>query len=98
MRAQLAEVVRLATAEAIDRLKLGDVVLDAKSGERVRVPLKGKDAMVIGGIAFDKLRIAEGRSTKITETVDLAALADRFRAIARGEPVLVAGTDPQRDA
>ena len=83
---KLAEIVNESTDQALDRLRNGDVIRDNKTGELVRVPIKGKDAAVIGAICFDKLRLAESQPTNIVQhqssEENLEHLAAQFAAIA----------------
>jgi hypothetical protein len=88
MRAQFGEVVQSATRGVMDRIQNGDVVVDAK-GVQSRVPMRGRDLTLCAAIFFDKLRIADGRPTRITAQVpDLAALAQSFASLAQGPPVV----------
>ena len=84
LQAQLTQIIELAHTNVLDRLRRGDEQVNARTGERVRVPVRGKDCAIIAAVAIDKLRIIQGQPTRITETVDLAALAERFQAIAQG--------------
>ena len=87
IRSNLAQIIREAGDQALDRLRNGDVVRDTRTGELHRVPIKGKDAAIIGAVAFDKLRIAENQPTKIVRHEDtkqeLNRLSNHFREIAR---------------
>ena len=84
---KLAEIISESADQTLDRLRYGDVVRDTKTGELVRVPIKGRDAAVIGGISFDKLRLAESQPTTIVQhkdsSEDMQRLAEKFQAIAR---------------
>ena len=64
---KLAEIIDESADQTLDRLRYGDVVRDTKSGDLVRVPIKGKDAAIIGAVAFDKLRLAENQPTNIVQ-------------------------------
>ena len=64
---QLAEIIHESAKETLDRVVNGDVIRDTKTGELVRVPIKGRDLAIIGGVAFDKLRLAENQPTKIVQ-------------------------------
>lgn len=62
--------------------------------EIVRVPVEAKDAVVIGGIACDKLRVSMGLPNKITGKVEdndrlgeLRKLAQASREARKSEPV-----------
>ena len=78
---QLRSIVRTAYGETLDRLENGDVVL--VKGEPTRVPVKARDAAVIGSIALDKLRVQAGLPTRITATTEaLGAAAAAFQQLA----------------
>ena len=62
---KLAEIVNESADQTLDRIRNGDVIRDTKTGDLVRVPIKGKDAAIIGAVAFDKLRLAESQPTTI---------------------------------
>lgn len=84
---KLAVIVNEAADQALDRLRNGDFVRDSKTGDLARVPVKGRDAAIIGAVAFDKLRLAESQPTAIVRHEDtkerLERLAEQFREIAR---------------
>ena len=84
MKFKYAQIIEESADQALDRLQNGDFVRD-KTGELVRVPIRGKDAAIIGAVAFDKLRLAESQPTTIVRHEDskaqLERLADEFRAI-----------------
>ena len=86
-----AEIINESADQTLDRLRNGDVVRDTKTGDLVRVPIKGKDAAIIGAVAFDKLRLAESQPTTIVQhksgVEDLVQLADKFRAISTAAKV-----------
>ena len=64
---KLAEIIHESANETLDRVINGDVFRDTKTGELVRVPIKGRDLAIIGGVAFDKLRLAENQPTNIVQ-------------------------------
>jgi hypothetical protein len=79
IKSKLAAIIDESADQALDRLKHGDVVRDSRTGDLVRVPIKGKDAAIIGAVSFDKLRLAEHQPTSIVaKTNDVAALAQQF--------------------
>lgn len=82
-----AEIISESADQTLDRLRNGDVIRDTKTGELVRVPIKGKDSAIIGAVAFDKLRLAENQPTAIVQhdkaNEHLERLADDFRAISK---------------
>lgn len=65
-----AEIIKESADQTLDRLRHGDVIRDNKTGELVRVPIKGKDSAIIGAVAFDKLRLAENQPTTIVQHED----------------------------
>jgi hypothetical protein len=80
------EVIDKAHREIVDRLDNGDVQLvRTKNGvELHRVPVKAKDAAVIGGISDDKRRLTLNQPTAITgKSEDMAALANEFRKLSQ---------------
>ena len=87
MKYQFAEIIMESGEQALDRLRNGDVVRDSKTGELHRVPIKGKDAAIIGAVAFDKLRLAENQPTSIVQHGDskerLLSLVDQFNVIGK---------------
>lgn len=80
------QIIDESTDQVLDRLRNGDVMRDNKTGELIRVPVKAKEAAIIGAIVSDKLRLAENQPTTIVqhESVEQARkrLLDHFRAIA----------------
>lgn len=55
----------------------------ASGGAVVTVPVTGRDAAMMAGVAFDKLRLAEGRPTRITADVArIAAVRGQMKALA----------------
>lgn len=86
IRAQYNQILDKAHTETLDRLENGDVIFDSKRGQQVRVPIKGKDAMTIGAIAYDKKRISLNMPTSITAqsgTKQMEDLAKQFANLAR---------------
>jgi len=62
-----AQIIDESTDQVLDRLRNGDVIRDSKTGELIRVPVKAKEAAIIGAITVDKLRLAENQPTTIRE-------------------------------
>ena len=76
------EIVIKSNEQILDRIDNGDTVL-TKNGDRVQVPLKGRDLAIISGIKEDKARVALGQATSITKnTSSLDAMVKKFEAIA----------------
>jgi len=86
-QAGFTRIVDSAIGQVEDRLKLGDVKLvKTRDGhEQVRVPVSAKDAIVIGGIGYDKLRLSLNLPTSIrgSSGPDLEALARKFEAMGK---------------
>ena len=84
---KLAEIIDESATQTLDRVRNGDVIRDNKTGELVRVPIKGRDLAIIGGVSFDKLRLAENQPTTIVKQESskdhLERLAELFRNIGR---------------
>ena len=84
---KFAEIINESADQTLDRLKYGDVIRDTKTGELVRVPIKGRDAAIIGAVAFDKLRLAENQPTNIIQHENSEErtkhLAEQCQAISR---------------
>jgi hypothetical protein len=84
IKSKLAAIIDESADQALDRLKHGDVVRDNRTGDLVRVPIKGKDAAIIGAVSFDKLRLAENQPTSIVaKSHDVQALAQQFAALSQ---------------
>ena len=85
-QAGFSRIVEAAIGEIEDRLEHGDVKLvKTKDGySQQRVPISAKDATVVAGITYDKLRLSLNLPTSIRSTPDnnLEALAKRFAKIA----------------
>ncbi len=83
---KFAEIIHESAKETLDRVKNGDVTRDTKTGELVRVPIKGRDLAIIGAVAFDKLRLAENQPTKIVQHESskdsIKRFTEKFEAIA----------------
>jgi hypothetical protein len=85
-QAGLSRIVTSAIGEIEDRVQHGDVKLvKVKDGyEERRVPVSAKDATVIAGISYDKLRLSLNLPTSITSSQKtLNELSDEFREIAK---------------
>ena len=84
---KFAEIIDESADQTLDRLRHGDVIRDTKTGELVRIPVKGRDAAIIGAVAFDKLRLAENQPTNIVQHENGEEqgkrLVEQFNAISR---------------
>ena len=80
-----AEIINETADQTLDRVRHGDVIRDNKTGDLVRVPIKGRDLSIIGGVSFDKLRLAENQPTNIVQHEssqdETKRLADTFSKI-----------------
>jgi len=76
---EFTNVVRMGTAAVVDRLEHGDVRID-KRGEQVRVPVSGRDAMIIAATAWDKRQLGRNKATSITSSqTNLEDMANMFK-------------------
>ncbi len=75
------EIVIKTNEQVIHRVENGDVVL--RNGKQVRVPMKGRDLAVVGGIKEDKARVALGQATSISVTQDNRELAEVWKELSR---------------
>lgn len=79
-KAKLRTLIDSALDEAQDRLANGEQVL-SKNGNTVSVPVRARDCALIATMSIDRLRLLEGRPTKITASLD--ALGDLAQAFAQ---------------
>jgi len=83
IKIKLAEIIDKSADQTLDRIRNGDVIRDPKTGELVRVPIKGRDLAIIGAVAFDKHRLILNQPTSITQlSGGLDAMVEKFEAIA----------------
>ena len=86
---KLAEIIDESADQILDRIRNGDVIRDSKTGKLVRVPIKGRDLVIINGVSFDKLRLAENQPTNIVQHENskdhLKRLANKFTAIGEAD-------------
>ena len=85
-QAGFTRIVQAAIGQVEDRLTHGDVKLvrGSEGHEERRVPVSAKDAVVIAGIGYDKLRLSLNLPTSIRSNTDahaLESLAKRFEEI-----------------
>jgi len=78
INANLAQIVRESGEQVLDRIGNGDVIRDPKTGELVRVSMRGKDLAITGAVAFDKLRLAEAQPTSIVRHEETSAQIERL--------------------
>jgi hypothetical protein len=80
-------IVEAAIGQIEDRLEHGDVKLvKTKNGyAQQRVPISAKDATVVAGITYDKLRLSLSLPTSVRSTSEksLEVLAEKFKKIAK---------------
>ena len=98
--ANLQEIQDLANHGVIDRIEGGDHKLRS-NGQVVRVPISGKDLMVISAVARDKQALLRGQPTAISEKVSdadrLEALADKITAAVKGSGKIIEGVVLKND-
>lgn len=86
---KFAEIIKESAEQTLDRLRYGDVIRDTKTGELIRVPIKGRDLAIIGGVSFDKLRLAENQPTNIVQHENWVErrnfLIEKFNAIGEAD-------------
>lgn len=85
-QAGFSRIVQAAIGAIEDRLQHGDVrLVKGKDGyEERRVPISAKDATVIAGISYDKLRLSLNLPTSITSNQkSLTELSEEFTNIAK---------------
>ena len=85
-QAGFSRIVQAAIGEIEDRLEKGDVKLvKTKDGyEQKMVPISAKDATVIAGISYDKLRLSLNLPTSISSSQkSLSELSQEFQEIAK---------------
>lgn len=76
------EIVIKTNEQVLDRIENGDVVL--RGDKQVRVPMKGRDLAVVGGIVQDKARVQLNLPTSIQgKSTDMRALAEEFRKLSQ---------------
>lgn len=89
--AKLSKIIDKVADTIEDRLENGEAHYDTRNGTIVRVPVKMKDAAVVGAIGFDKRQLLRGDVTSRTETVStdqrLQSLAEQFKGFATGETI-----------
>ena len=66
----------------LERIEGGDVRL-TKEGQLVDVPVTLRDLALASGLALDKLRLLDGKPSRLTATASLALQADQYREIGR---------------
>ena len=80
-KALARQLIRNGQIAALERLENGDEVL-TKDGQVVRLKMRGRDAAVIGAIWLDKLRLMEGRATRITAPEAMSGVLEQFQKMA----------------
>jgi hypothetical protein len=80
-----------------DRLEHGNHKL-LKDGTIVRVPVEAKDAVVIGGIAADKLRVSMGLPNRITGKVEDNDRLEQLRKMAEASRAARKDKEPPEPA
>ena len=62
----MTDAINQAIFQMTDRINNGDYVRDTKTGEIVRVPMKGKELAVSAAVVFDKRSLIRGDATSIS--------------------------------
>lgn len=85
--AKMTKIVDSSLGQIEDRLTNGDWVLDKKTGEKSRLPVKMRDIAAHIGVLTDKRQLLRGEATSITERTSqedlLKTLGDKFEKFAR---------------
>ena len=83
--AVLTQTIDEAFEEVRDRIKDGDYLRDAKTGELYRVPMKGKELAVTAAVMFDKRSLIRGDATSISSKKQdpLKEIEDKLTAFAK---------------
>lgn len=85
-----SRIVNKAQKEVIDRLENGDWIV-LKTGEKQRVPMKGKDAQYILNSAVDKRQLLNDRPTSRTESLTtndkLRKIGQEFEKFAKARTI-----------
>jgi len=81
----MTDTIHSAMDEIVDRIKEGDVVRDTKTGDLVRVPMKGKELAVTAAVLFDKRSLIRGDATSIStkKQEPLKEIEDKLKEFAK---------------
>ena len=80
-RCKARGIIAKAQQQALDRLDQGDPFV-LKGGLVVSIPVKALDCARIGTLWLDRLRILEGKPTKISATIGLQQVMHQFQQLA----------------
>lgn len=84
---KLSKIINRTLDTVVDRIDHGDFILDSRSGQVKRVPVKMKDAHKVTTDLLDKRALIRGKPTSITERVTIEdvmkKLADEFKKWAK---------------
>lgn len=75
---RFSKVIHDSVSEVHDRVVNGDWKLD-KTGQKIRVPMSGRDLSVVMGVIHDKRQLLRGEATSLTVTKD--SQADKLKAL-----------------
>ena len=89
-KAKARRIVERAQDAVLERLEHGDQMA-LKGGQTVSVPVRAKDAAIIGSLWLDKLRIMTGKPSRITLDASVASILDTFRAASKAYEAEQAG-------
>lgn len=93
MIAGFTDIVQSAIERVSDGLTHGDTIGYTEDGKPVYMPVKARDAIVIAGIATDKMRLLSNQATSITATDGtLTKISEQLAAYARDQQTRVVGT------
>lgn len=78
LEGKYSKIIEAANEQIMDRIEKGDYKLD-KYGNQVRLPMGGRDLVMVSAILFDKQRLLKGEATHITgKTTTLEELMNQF--------------------
>lgn len=77
------KMIEKTNEQLLDRIENGDFKLD-KNGTQVRLPMGGRDLVMISAILFDKQRLLRGEATQITaKSTTLEDLMNQFEKMSQ---------------
>lgn len=88
---KIKTVVDQALAVLEDRVKNGDIVLNSKTGEITRVPVKARDLSAISNTMIDRREILRRNTVKASKEQDKASLEGKLDKLAEAFVKFAAG-------
>lgn len=86
---RLSKIINRSLDAVVDRLDHGDFILDSRSGQIKRVPVKMRDAERVSTDMIDKRNLIRGKPTNITQKITvedvMAKLAEEFKKWSTGQ-------------